>query len=258
MTHTEHHDRVVLVTGGAHGIGRGIAQAFAVAGARVIIADRQGDAAEQTATSIASSTGAELMAVAVDVRNAAAVTAAVAHALDRFDRIDVLVNNAGIYPNTPVLAMDEAEWEAVFAINVKGMFLVSQAVARAMIARGTGGRIVNISSGAAESGRVGAAHYCASKAAVNMFTRVLAMELAPYEIVVNAVGPGLIEVPGASLTPDYVEALVAATPMGRIGQPEDVAHAVLYLASPTATYMTGITLYVDGGGLAGRPLPPSG
>ena len=196
--------------------------------------------------------------MAGDVRDASAVTAAVAHALDRFERIDVLVNNAGIYPNTPVVEMDEAEWDAVFDINVKGMFLVSQAVARAMIARGKGGRIVNISSGAAESGRVGAAHYCASKAAVNMFTRVLAIELAPYEIAVNAVGPGLIEVPGAALTREYVDALIAATPMRRIGQPEDVAQAVLYLASPAATYMTGTTLYVDGGGLAGRALPPSG
>ena len=258
MTHTDHRDRVVMITGGAHGIGEAIARAFANAGARVIIADRQGDAAQQTAASIASVTGAEVMAVAVDVRDAAAVKAAVAQALARFERIDVLVNNAGIYPNTPVVEMEEAEWDAVFDINVKGMFLVSQAVARAMIARGQGGRIVNISSGSAESGRVGAAHYCASKAAVNMFTRVLAIELAPYEIVVNAVGPGLIEVPGASLTREYVDALIAATPMRRIGQPEDVAQAVLYLASPSATYMTGTTLYVDGGGLAGRALPPSG
>jgi len=254
----DHRDRVVIITGGAHGIGEAIARAFASASARVIIADRQGDAAEQTAASIASATGAEVMAVTVDVRDAAAVKAAVAQVLARFEGIDVLVNNAGIYPNTPIVEMDEAEWDAVFDINVKGMFLVSQAVARAMIARGEGGRIVNISSGSAVSGRVGAAHYCASKAAVNMFTRVLAIELAPYEIVVNAVGPGLIEVPDASLTREYVDALIAATPMRRIGQPEDVAQAVLYMASPSATYMTGTTLYVDGGGLAGRALPPSG
>jgi 3-oxoacyl-[acyl-carrier protein] reductase len=254
----DHRDRVVMITGGAHGIGEAIARAFASAGARVIIADRQGDAAEQTAASIASATGAEVMAVTVDVRDAAAMKAAVAQVLARFEGIDVLVNNAGIYPNTLIVEMDEAEWDAVFDINVKGMFLVSQAVARAMIARGEGGRIVNISSGSAVSGRVGAAHYCASKAALNMFTRVLAIELAPYEIVVNAVGPGLIEVPGASLTKEYVDALIAATPMRRIGQPEEVAQAVLYMASPSATYMTGTTLYVDGGGLAGRALPPSG
>ena len=130
MTHTDHRDRVVMITGGAHGIGQGIARAFANAGARVIIADRQGEAAQQTATSIASTTGAEVIAVSVDVRDAAGVTAAVTQALDRFDHIDVLVNNAGIYPNTPVVEMDEAEWDAVFDTNVKGMFLVSQAVAR--------------------------------------------------------------------------------------------------------------------------------
>src|SRR5215211_7670832 len=251
-------DRVVLVTGGGHGIGRAISEVFARDGARVVIADRLASAAESVANAIRKETAAEALPVEVDVRDAASVEAAVQQVIDRFDQIDVLVNNAGIYPNTPVVEMDEAEWDAVFDVNVKGMFLVSQAVARAMIARGQGGRIVNISSGSAVSGRVGAAHYCASKAAVNMFTRVLAIELAPHEIVVNGVGPGLIEVPDASLTREYVDALIAATPMRRIGQPEDVAQAVLYMASPSATYMTGTTLYVDGGGLAGRALPPSG
>jgi NAD(P)-dependent dehydrogenase (short-subunit alcohol dehydrogenase family) len=154
--------------------------------------------------------------------------------------------------------MSEAEWDAVFDTNVKGMFLVSRAVARQMIAGGVAGRIVNISSGAANSGRVGAAHYCASKAAVNMFTRVLAIELAPHGIVVNAVAPGLIEVPGWSLSEAYIDALVSATPLGRIGQPEDVARAVLYLASPAATFITGTVLGVDGGSQAGRAVPLSG
>ncbi len=258
MTHTDHRDRVVMVTGGAHGIGLAIARAFAGEGARVIIFDRQADVAQRAADEITAATGAEALAVTADVRDAEAVSAAVTQSVDRFGQIDVLVNNAGIYPNTPVLEMDEAEWDAVFDVNVKGMFLVSQAVARAMVERGNGGRIVNISSGAAESGRVGAAHYCASKAAVNMFTKVLALELAPHGIVVNAVGPGLIEIPGWSLSQDYIDAIVSTSPMGRIGQPEDVARAVLYLASPTATYITGTTLYVDGGNLAGRPLPLSG
>jgi NAD(P)-dependent dehydrogenase (short-subunit alcohol dehydrogenase family) len=258
VTHTDHRDRVVLVTGAAHGIGLAIVRAFAQAGAKVVVTDlREADAA-RAASTIASEMGTEGLAVAVDVRDAAAVDAAVQRALAHFGRIDVLVNNAGIYPNTPVLEMDENEWDAVFDTNVKGMFLMSRAVGRAMVTRGDGGRIVNISSGAAESGRVGAAHYCASKAAVTMFTRVLALELAPHGIVVNAVGPGLIEVPGWSLSQDYIDAIVSTNPMGRIGQPEDVAQAVLYLASPSATYTTGTTLYVDGGNLAGRPLPLSG
>jgi 3-oxoacyl-[acyl-carrier protein] reductase len=258
VTHFDHRDRVALVTGAAHGIGLGIALAFAGAGASVALADRDEDAVWEAASAIASECETETLPIVVDVQDAAAVDSAVSHILDRFGQIDVLVNNAGIYPNTLVVEMDEEEWDAVFDVNVKGTFLVSRAVARAMIARGAGGRIVNITSGAAESGRIGAAHYCASKAAVDMFTRVLALELAPYDIAVNAVGPGLIQVDGQSLHQEYVDALVAMTPMQRMGRPEDVAQAVLYLASPTATYITGTTLYVDGGGLAGRPLPLSG
>jgi 3-oxoacyl-[acyl-carrier protein] reductase len=258
MTPTDHRDRVVMVTGGAHGIGLAIARAFADAGARVIVLDRQGDAAKRAADEIAEATGSGTLAVTADVRDASAVSDAVSQALGDFGQIDVLVNNAGIYPNTPILDMDEGDWDAVFDVNVKGMFLVSRAVARAMVDRGNAGRIVNISSGAAESGRIGAAHYCASKAAVNMFTKVLALELAPHGIVVNAVGPGLIEVPGWSLDQDYIDTIVSTNPMRRIGQPADVARAVLYLASPSATYITGTILYVDGGNLAGRPLPLSG
>ena len=147
--------------------------------------------------------------------------------------------------------------DAVFDVNVKGMFLVSRAVARAMVDRGNAGRIVNISSGAAESGRIGAAHYCASKAAVNMFTKVLALELAPHGIVVNAVGPGSDRGPGWSLDQDYIDTIVVDKPDGRIGQPEDVARAVLYLASPAATYITGTSSMLMAGNLAGRPLPLS-
>src|SRR5215203_1794302 len=142
-------DRVVLVTGGGHGIGRAICEIFAQDGARVVIADRLASAAESVANAIRKETAAEALPVEVDVRDAASVEAAVQQVIDRFDQIDVLVNNAGIYPNTPVVEMDEAEWDAVFDTNVKGMFLVSRAVARRMIDRGAGGRIVNISSGAA-------------------------------------------------------------------------------------------------------------
>ncbi len=251
-------DRVVLVTGGGHGIGRAIAEIFARDGSRVAVADRSLEAAERVAAAIRGELGGDAVPVTVDVRDAASVAAAVGEVIERFGQIDVLVNNAGIYPNTPVVEMDEAEWDAVFDTNVKGMFLVSRAVAKRMIERGQGGKMVNISSGAAESGRVGAAHYCASKAAVNMFTRVLALELAPHEIAVNAVAPGLIEVPGWSLSEEYIAALVSATPMGRIGQPEDIARAVRYLASPEATFITGTVLGVDGGSLAGRPVPLSG
>jgi NAD(P)-dependent dehydrogenase (short-subunit alcohol dehydrogenase family) len=258
MTQDHHSSRSVLITGAGHGIGRGIAEAFAETGDAVIVADRELGRAEEVATSLQERFGAQAVPLAVDVRDGGSVAAMVDAALAAFGGIDVLVNNAGIYPNHLVVDMSEEEWDAVFDTNVKGMFLVSRAVARHMIARGGGGKIVNISSGAAKSGRIGAAHYCASKAAVDMFTRVLALELARHDIAVNAVGPGLVEVPDWSLSDDYIDAIVGANPMGRIGKPEDIARAVRYLASPEASYITGTTLYVDGGSLAGRPLPLSG
>jgi NAD(P)-dependent dehydrogenase (short-subunit alcohol dehydrogenase family) len=250
--------RVAIVTGAGHGIGKGIAEAFALSGASVVVADRDITRAEAVANALQLGDGAAALPVEVDVRSHTLVEAMVERAVYELGGIDVLVNNAGVYPNSPVVEMHEEEWDAVFDTNVKGMFLVSRAVARRMIDRGQGGRIVNISSGAAESGRVGAAHYCASKAAVNMFTRVLALELAPHDIMVNAVGPGLVEVPDWNLNQQYIEAIVNANPLRRIGTPEDIAHAVLYLASPYTTYTTGTVLYVDGGSLAGRPLPYSG
>ena len=253
MDHHGFRGRVALVTGGAHGIGRGIAEAFAAAGGSVVVADRDGAEAERVAAALGAG-WAEALAVPVDVREAAAVATLVEQALGRFGRIDFLVNNAGIYPNTPVLEMDEAEWDAVFDVNVKGAFLVSRAVAATMVERGEGGRIVNISSGAAASGRPGAAHYCASKAALNMFTKVLAIELAEHGILVTAVQPGLITVPDAPLTGEYVARLIDLTPLKRPGQPADVANAVLFLASPASSFITGTILGVDGGGMAGRSL----
>jgi 3-oxoacyl-[acyl-carrier protein] reductase len=255
MSHDQHRGQVVLITGAARGIGRGVAEAFAAAGAAVVVADVNGEGAERVAAALREA-GSETLAVAVDVSDATQVAALVRQAIERFGRIDVLVNNAAIYPNTPVLEMDEAEWEAVFAVNVKGMFLVSRDVARTMVARGGGGRIINISSGAAVSGRIGAAHYCSSKAAVNMLTRVLAIELAPHGINVTAVQPGLIEVPNAPLTGEYVDALVAMTPLKRKGQPSDIANAVLFLAAPASSFITGTILGVDGGILAGRAALP--
>lgn len=247
---------VVLVTGAAHGIGKGIARAFAAQGDAVVLADLNEAAAEAVAAELAAETASDTLGLGVDVRDSASVRAMVDATLARFERIDVLVNNAGIYPNTPLLEMAEEEWDAVFDTNVKGLFLVSKAVAATMVARG-GGRIINLSSGAAVSGRVGASHYCSSKAAVNMFTRVLALELGPHKITVNAISPGLIEIPGADISEEYRNAIVANTPAGRIGQPDDIARGALFLASPAADFVTASILAIDGGSLAGRALPLS-
>jgi NAD(P)-dependent dehydrogenase (short-subunit alcohol dehydrogenase family) len=255
---TQSRPRSVIVTGAGHGIGNAIAEAFAANGDAVTLADRDPTRAEAVAAEIHQQTGSRAIPVQTDVRDVASVEAMVETSVSEFGAIDVLVNNAGIYPSSLVVDMTDAEWDAVFDTNVKGTFLVSRAVARRMIARGAGGRIVNLTSASAEIGRVGAAHYCASKAAIAMFTRVLALELAPHDIAVNAVGPGLIEVPDWSHSDAYIAAMVAANPMRRMGQPEEIARAVLYLADPATTYVTGTTLYVDGGGLAGRSVPISG
>jgi NAD(P)-dependent dehydrogenase (short-subunit alcohol dehydrogenase family) len=196
----------------------------------------------------------------MDVRDAGSVAGFVDAAERALGPVTVAVANAGIYPNTPVLEMTPEEWDRVMETNVRGVFLTCQAAARSMVARGTRGKIVTLSSGAAQSGRVGAAHYCASKAGVVMFTKVLALELARHRINVNSISPGLIEVEGevSPLSRDYVDALARSIPWGRVGTPEDIAHAALFLASPFAEYVSGEVLAVNGGTGAGRAfLPPS-
>ena len=254
---TRFKDKTVLATGAGHGIGRQIALDFALEGARVGVNDISADRANAVAAEIAAADG-EAVALAGDVRSADQVDQMVAALLYRFDAPDILVNNAGIYPNSLIVEMTEEEWDRVWDINVKGMFLVSRAVLRSMIGTKAGGKIINMSSGAALRARVGASHYCASKAAISMFTQVLALEAAEHNIQVNAVAPGLIEVPDWDLTPEYIEALVGMTPRGRIGQPADVSAMVCYLASSDADFITGAVMLVDGGSSAGQNLPLSG
>lgn len=255
--------RGVLVTGAAGRIGAAIARAFADLGDRVIATDLDADRVAAVARAIGER-GGSAIAIPADVGDEQAVEALVAAAIEALGRIDVLVNCAGIFPNTPVVEMATAEWDQVYRVNLRGPFLLSRAVARQMLARDVRGAIVNISSGAGSSARTGGAHYCGSKAALEMLTRVLAIELGPRQIRVNAVAPGLVldEVlvsPAPAGTNPYVATLLGGIPLGRTGRPEDIADAVVFLCSDRAAWTTGTVLEVNGGSQAGRThLPPSG
>ena len=244
--------QVVFVTGAASGIGLGIARAFDEAGANVVLGDFRPSTLDHARREFPDPSRVSFQPL--DVRDEASVAEFIRAGEAAFGPASVMVANAGIYPNTPVLEMSPTEWDQVMETNVRGVFLSCQAAARSMVANGTPGKLITISSGAHNSGRRGAAHYCASKAGVVMFTKVLAMELAAHKINVNCVSPGLVEVSdGASaISEDYVTVLKQSIPWGRVGQPADIARAVLFLASPAAEFITGAVLAVDGGSSTGR------
>lgn len=248
----------VLVTGAAAGIGRGIACGFLDAGATVLLTDFRPDALATTVQTLEKSHGKRALGLAGDVRSARDVARMCATLVEAHSSVDIAVMNAGIYPNRLVVEMDEDEWDRVLDTNAKGPFLVAREAARRMIQQGGGGKLITISSGAWQSGRRGAAHYCASKAAVVMLTKVLALELAEHKINVNCIAPGLVEVHSevSPLAADYTSALTGSIPWGRAGQPEDIAEAALFLASDRADFITGAVLSVDGGSSAGRSFLP--
>ncbi|MDP9374724.1 MAG: SDR family oxidoreductase [Chloroflexota bacterium] len=254
--------RGVLVTGAAGRIGAAIVRAFAELGDRIVATDLDADKLAASARA-PGERGGVVTAIPADITDEPAVERLVAAAVDALGRVDVLVNCAGIFPNTPVIEMATAEWDWVYGVNLRGPFLLSRAVARHMLAHGIRGAIVNISSGASSSARTGGAHYCGSKAALEMFTKVLAIELGPRQIRVNAVAPGLIldqvlQPPVPPGTSPYVAALLDGIPLRRTGRPEDIAAAVAFLCSDQAAWTTGTVLEVNGGSQAGRThLPPS-
>jgi L-rhamnose 1-dehydrogenase len=241
--------KVALVTGGSRGIGRGIVEAFAREGASVVIAHsgRTTDEADALVRQI----GLErALAIGGDVADARAVAGIIDQAIARFGRIDVLVNNAGICPFTEFFDLTVEEFDRVQAVNTRSIFLMTQAAARHMRPAG-GGAVVNVTSISGErmTNPLQLA-YCTSKAAANMLTRALAVALAPHHIRVNAVLPGTIptDINRDILAADGVQdAILRATPLRKLGRPEDVAAAVLYLASPEADWVTGTLLTVDGG-----------
>lgn len=245
-------DSVAVVTGGAAGLGLATASALAGAGARVAILDLDPRRLERAVTLI-SAEGAVCRSYVADVRSKASLDAALAAVRSDLGPIGVLVANAGVYPNTSFLQIEEEEWDLVLDTNLKGVFLACQAVAREM-KEAHGGSIVTISSGSASNALHGWAHYSASKAAVVALTKSMALELGTYNIRVNSVLPGYIDVDdgGKHLSESYRSAARDLVPRGRPGRPEDVASAVLLLLSPLADYITGSTLRVDGGSSAGN------
>ena len=250
---------MVLVTGGAGRIGPVICATFAREGAAVAVLDIAADRAQHTAHTLQKA-GARAMALGADVSRADEVQRALDTATEQFGGVDVLVNAHGISPNRLLLEADEDEWDRTFAVNTRGTMLTCRAVGKQMVRRGIAGAIVNVSSGAATSARLGAAGYCGSKAAINMLTQALAIELGPYGIRVNAVSPGLVTdsaltVHDPGLTP-YMQLMLDMTPLRRTGAPADIAEVVAFVASDRAPWLTGSIIEVSGGSHTGRPHVP--
>jgi 3-oxoacyl-[acyl-carrier protein] reductase len=242
------HDQVAVVTGGARGIGFATARRLAADGARVVLFDRDGEANERAAATLMAE-GAGASAREVDVTDQHSVGNGVQWALATAGRIDVLVNNAGVYPHTPFEGLDLDEWRRVMSVNLDGMFLCTRAVYTHMKKRGSG-RIVNVSSATFFIGYPEMTAYIASKGGIVGFTRALASEAGPHGITVNCVTPGLIETEGTAdedPTGELFEEIVGGQAVGRRGRPEDIAEVIAYLASPAASFITGQTVNVDGG-----------
>ena len=245
--------KVAIVTGGAMGIGFGIVYRLAEAGASVLIADMDKVAADQASERLVAK-GWNVSAVAVDVSDAAQVQNMIEAAVKTFGSVDMLVNDAGIYPNTPVMQMREKEFDRILSINLKGVFLCSKAAAAQMIKQGNGGKIINITSvDALHPSMIGLAAYDASKHGLWGFTKNLALELAPHKIWVNAIAPGGVNTPGTGAdnmteeTRKTIEPFLAKIPMRRLGEPDDIGKVALFLASDLSSYMTGSQIVVDGG-----------
>ena len=243
--------KVAIITGGARGIGRACAERFVREGAKVVVADIDRARGQETAAEI-SGGGTQALFVACDVGDSVQVSDLIAASVDAFGALDVLVNNAGILHTGDFMDLTEQDFDRVLRVNLKGPLLVGQAVARQLIDQGRGGAIVNLSSVGAVLAAPFQAAYNVSKGGVAQLTRVMALSLAPHGIRVNAIGPGTI---GTDMTNDMLEddslrrRILSRTPLGRVGDPAEVAAVAVFLASEEASYITGQTVYCDGGRL---------
>lgn len=238
-------EKVAIVTGSRRGIGYGITLALAKEGCNVVVSDIDQKDCEKVVKEI-EILGVKGLAIKCDVSKKSEVDNLIEETIKKFGKLDILVNNAGIFPFVPFLNITESDWDKVLNVNLKSIFLCSQAAAKVMK---PGSKIVNISSIAAFVGFQGLTHYCASKGGLNSMIRALALELAPNKINVNAIAPGGIETPGVKeiSTEESTKQTIAAVPLKRMGLPEDIANAVVFLASDKADYITGQTIIVDGG-----------
>jgi 3-oxoacyl-[acyl-carrier protein] reductase len=246
-------DKVAIVTGGGHGIGKAYCKAFAQAGARVVPADIDGPAAEQVAAEIRGKSEGGALGIRVDVSDEASTKQMAKNVFDRFGRIDILVNNAAIFATIPmnrggIETIDPAEWDRMMAVNLKGLFFCTRAVLPSMRAQKSG-KIINISSGTVLSGSLGRIHYVTSKAGVIGFTRTLAREVGGDNIQVNCISPGstLSEENPTEEIIRMRQAPVQTRSLKRLQKPEDLVGVMLFLSSPLSDFMTGQTVSVDGG-----------
>ncbi len=246
--------KVALVTGASKGIGKGIALELGRCGCDVAVNYNSDAAGAEAAAAEIRCMGRHALTVPANVGVAADVDRMFAGVVEKFGRLDILINNAGVQTWKPLLELEEAEWDRTIAVNLKGCFLCTQRAARLMKDRG--GRIVNIGSGCNKLAFPNLVDYTASKGGIEMFTKVAAVELGKYRITVNCVAPGSIEIERTQLeSGDYASAWAALTPLGRVGRPPDVAATVAFLAGDSAEYVTGQTIWVDGG-LFTRPAWP--
>ena len=242
--------KVAIITGSDSGIGRGIALEYAKEGATVVVNYAHNQQAAQEVLHIIEQNGGKAIVVQADVSQYQQCMGLIQQTVEHFDRLDIMVNNAGMEIHSPFVDVTEEMWDKVVSIDLKGAFFCAQAAAREMIKRKISGRIINISSVHEDLAMPRNAPYCCAKGGLRMLTRTICLELAPYNITVNNIGPGAIDTPidaDVKADPQKLKALLDEIPLHRMGQPEEIGKLAVYLASDAASYVTGSTYIIDGG-----------